>query len=331
MGARQGIAGLVGAMLGHPAAPAVSSAALLVCGYALLVALGEQPVVPPASLVAIVLFSAGMILSGHARPLTIPKLPERAASLLRAVSLSSIGLELLYFGAPITGSVPYNEFGWPVIHHLAVMHWVLVLFGTRRRNLDLAISLVIAVTLFNRQFALFAILSYLLTTTIPAKRMLISGIAVGASLLALGVLRNQTLGVDVSAVDDGSGLPMSGAMFFIYLYLTGPLQSGLALSSDLWDTQLSAFWNTVPEWASLSATSDVVSPAASFALFYGLFALVAQGLRSSRSWYLRCLGTLIHVYTFFAFFSGVVISTPIVANFLAVALAGALYPSRRRP
>lgn len=317
-------------LLRHPAMPASAAAGLLLAGYALSAVLGEFGFFPPASLIIITIFCTGMAFLGAGAKIELPKLPERAASFLRAVSLLSITTELLYFGAPLLGSVPYNEFGWPVVHHLAVMHWLLVLFATKKKNLDLCISLGIAVVLFNRQMALFAILSYLLTTSLPTKRLLVSGLIVATSLLLLGVLRNRTLEVDTSAaVGEGLAAPVSGALFFIYLYLTGPLYSALELSSDLWDNQLSAFWNTVPEWAQLSASTDI-PPALSFMLFYGLCALVALGLRRSRSWELRCLGTLIHVYSFFSFFSGVLLSTPIIANFLAVSMAGAMYPQRRR-
>ena len=320
--------GRVAQMLRHPAMPASLAAGLLFAGYALAAAQGEQELVPPAALVTIALFCAAMAFLGDGKRLEIPKLPERAAAFLRVVSLIAISVEFLYFGIPLLGSIPYNEFGWPVVHHLAVMHWLLVLFASKRRNLDFVISLVIAVALFNRQMALFAILSYLLTTSLPTKRLLTSGFVVATLLLLLGVLRNRVLEVDTAPVDEGFSVPLSGAAFFIYLYLTGPLYSALELSSDLWDNQLSAYWNTVPEWAHLSATSDV-PPAQSFALFYGLCAMVALGLRRSRSWELQCLGTLIHVYSFFCFFSGVLLSTPVIAHFLALILAGYLFPRRR--
>lgn len=318
----------VSSALQQAALPSLITAFLLSAGYAVLAALGEQPAAPPGSLWAIILVCVALFYWTHKKRFVVPLLTERATTFLRALSILAVAIELAYFGVPLIGSIPYNEFGWPVVHHVAVMQWLLILFGKRRKRMDLGISLFISAILFNRQMALFSILAYLMTVPMNKKRILVAGIVAATFVMLLGALRNQVLDVDTSGIEDVVSLPMSGSLFFIYLYLTGPIHSGLGLSSTLWDTQLGIYWNTVPEWALFSSRLNV-SPELSFALFYGTCALLAQRLRNARTWELRCLGTLIHVYTFFSFFSNVLLSTPIIAGFLLVITARRLYPTRK--
>lgn len=317
------------ALLQAPGMPALLTAALLCVGYGVAVFVGEQDPVPPASLIAIALFAAllAAALSRHGAPL--PTLNERAATVLRIASVSSFAVELAYFGAPLFGALPYNEFGWPVIHHLAVMHWVLVLFGTRHKTLDLLITVVIATLLFNRQMALFGVLAYLMTQRMHIGRLVAAAAAAIGLMALVGTLRNLTLEVDTASLAETSGLSLGGPLFFLYLYLLGPLHVGLGLESPTWDNYLSVFWNTVPEWAQ-PAVATGLPPLLSFVLFYGTTVLASYRLRRSKDWFLRVLGSLIHVYLFFTFFSGVLLSTPIIANFLEVAAAGALCVRKRR-
>lgn len=329
--ARQNSGNRAAAALQHPAAPAALTATLLVAGYVVTVMMGQQSAWPPASLSAIVLFVLALArATGNRRTPPVPTLSRAPAVLLRAICLTATAAEMIHFGVPLFGGVPYNEFGWPVVHHLAAGYWVLVLFGRNRKVLDLGISLAIAALLFNRQMALFAVLAYLMTTRMSARQLMVAGMAAIGLAMALGSLRNRALDVDVSALADTIDLPYVSSLFFLYLYLTGPLYVGLGLQSDLWESQLSTYWNTVPEWAIFSDNFPSVPSATSFALFYGLAAILSMAMRRSASWPVRCFGWLIHCYAFFAFFSGVLISTPIIANLLSVVVAGALLPSRRR-
>lgn len=317
----------IGSLLQQASGPAFFTASLLCAGYALAVAVGDQSENPPAAIVLIVVFVALMAWATNRPSPPPPTLDERVVSVLRGVSLGAICLELLYFGAPLLGSVPYNEFGWPVVHHVAVMHWLLVLFGRRHKVLDLFIALCIAILLFNRQMALFALLAYLMTTTMSRKKAAIAAIAAISFVSLVGVLRNQVFSIDTTRTGD---LPFFDTLFFVYLYLTGPLVSGLALNSDLFDAQLSAYWNTVPEWAILSVHWGI-PPALSFATFFGVVGAISYWLRRARSWEARCLGSLIHVYSYFCFFSGVLLSTPIIAGFLLIYIGALCRPRKRHP
>lgn len=316
----------IGPWLQKASGPAFFTAALLCAGYGLAAAIGDQSATPPAAIVLIVVFVALMSWATNRGAPPPPTLDERVVSVLRGVSLLAICVELLYFGVPLLGSVPYNEFGWPVVHHVAVMHWLLVLLGRKHKILDLVIALSIAILLFNRQMALFTLLAYLMTTAMSYRKALTAAIAAVCFVSLVGIIRNEVFRIEtnVTSVD----LPFFDSLFFVYLYLTGPLVSGLALNSDLFDAQLSAYWNTVPEWAILSAKCGI-PPALSFAIFFGIVGAISYWLRRTRTWETRCLGLLIHVYSYFCFFSGVLLSTPIIAGFLIVYVSALCRPRRR--
>lgn len=317
-----------GRLLSHPAAPASLTAGLLTLGYAIGAAASMLPPMPPMSVIGIALMAVAMLALLPSDPQPFPTLDERAIGLLRLACVSAAALELVWFGIPLLGHVPYNEFGWPVVHHLAVAPWMLVLFGRQRKLLDLAISLVIAALLFNRQMGMFAVLAYLITTRLPLRRLVLIGAATIALMVFIGGLRNRSLDVDISSVESLSGLSFAGPFFFLYLYLLGPLHVAMGIESEAWDS-LGAYWNTIPEWATLS-TRFGVAPELSFAVFFGSVALTGLALRRSSSWHLRILGSLIHVYSFFCFFSSVLLSTPIVANYLEAAAAAMFLVTRPR-
>jgi len=316
-------------LLSHPAAPASLAASLMALGYLLAAGSGQLPGSPPPALIAIIVVCIVMYLLSPRTPFVMPRLRPRAVVLVRIASLCALSLELMWFGVPLLGQVPYNEFGWPVIHHLAVVHWVLVLFGDKRKGLDLLISLVIAALVFNRQLAMFAVLAYLMTKPMTLGRLGFIGLGAIALMALLGAVRNQVLDVDTSAFEDASGFVFAGPLFFIYVYLLGPLHVGLGMESEIWDNFLINYWNTVPEWALLVSRLEVPAPV-SFLFFYGTTALVATALRRSRSWNLRSAGSLIHCYTFFSFFSWVVLSTPVISNFLVVAGAASMFAHTRK-
>lgn len=321
--------GLLAVML-HPAASSVSAAALLVVGYIVLADSEGLQLAASLNLAVMVLFCG--CYAAAVRTSRLPKLPvlsSKAQVLIRIGSILALAVELAYFGIPLLGHIPYNEFGWPVVHHLAAMQWVLVLFGKQHKKGDLFLTFVVGALLFNRQMVLFGVLAYLMTTPLPARKLIVTGLVAMLLMTLLGTLRNITLDVDTNSFSDVSSLSFAGPLFFIYLYLLGPLHQGMNLESEIWDTQLSLFWNTIPEWGRLAAYIGI-PPSLSFILFYGIFSFFSYWMRCSDYWNLRVFGILIHIYMFFSFFSGVLLSTPIIGNFLAVAVAGLLYPRKAK-
>lgn len=310
----------------NAALPALVTSLLLLCGYILAVIIDNQPLLPPINLILIVISSIIMYIIYNSSDRRIPLISERAASCIRLLSLLCITAEFIHFGVPLFGSVPYNEFGWPVIHHVAVMGWVLVLFAERYQKYDFVIVLVIAVMLFNRQLALFVLLAYLITSGYSFWKLGGYFLLTMLSVILLGMMRNQVLGVEIT----GSGtqnLFFDNNLFFISLYLMGPMYSTNFLDSSLWDNYLSLYWNTIPEWALLSHLIGLQSWI-SFSLFYGFFCSLVFFFRNSRHPKLQVLGFLIFLYLYFSFFSNVLISTPVIANFSVIIFFMLLLPRK---
>ena len=310
----------------NPALPAVITSLLLLCGYIIAVMMDNQSPLPPTNLLLIVMSAITMYILFNRSARRIPQMSERAASCVRLLSLLCIMAEFIYFGVPLFGSVPYNEFGWPVVHHVAVMGWVLVLFGERYRKYDFVTALVIAVMLFNRQLALFALLAYLMTSRYSFWRLGGYLLVALLSVILLGVMRNLVLGVDTA----GNGMEeMYGGenLFFIFLYLMGPMYSTNSLDSSLWDNYLGLYWNTIPEWALLSQATGMYSWI-SFILFYGFFCSLVFFFRYSKHPKLQVFGFLIYSYIYFSFFSNVLVSTPIIANFSIILFFMLLLPRK---
>ena len=310
----------------NPALPAVITSLLLLCGYIIAVMMDNQSPLPPTNLLLIVMSAITMYILFNRSARRIPQMSERAASCIRLLSLLCIMAEFIHFGVPLFGSVPYNEFGWPVVHHVAVMGWVLVLFGERYRKYDFVTALVIAVMLFNRQLALFALLAYLMTSRYSFWRLGGYLLVALLSVILLGVMRNLVLGVDTA----GNGMEeMYGGenLFFIFLYLMGPMYSTNSLDSSLWDNYLSLYWNTIPEWALLSQATGMYSWI-SFILFYGFFCSLVFFFRYSKHPKLQVFGFLIYSYIYFSFFSNVLVSTPVIANFSIILFFMLLLPKK---
>lgn len=242
-----------------------------------------------------------------------------AASILLCASVAALVVEFAIFGIPLLGGSVYNEFGLPMLHHLAVSQWLLLLFYPRHRKRNLIISLTIAVLLFNRQMALFTIISFLMTTNTSLKlgKVVVLGALVLAGASIIGLMRNSSLGVDsggLTALGSAQNIQM---FFYILLYLLGPVQSVFGAAESGWELSLGQYWNTLPEWM-VFALWFQIPPAVSFVLFYGLFLMAGLLLSASRFREVNILGVLVHVYIFFSFFSNVLISTPIIASWLIV-------------
>lgn len=310
----------------NPALPALITAFFLISGYILSIVLDNQLILPPINLILIVISAITIYIFLNSSNLRIPQISERAASCIRFLSLLSIFAEFVYFGVPLLGSVPYNEFGWPLIHHVAVMGWVLVLFGERYKKYDFVLVLVISVMLFNRQLALFALLAYLISSRYSFWKLGIYFLLAMLGVILLGMIRNQGLGVEIN--ESGmENLYMIENFFFIFLYLMGPLYSTNLLDSDLWNNYMSPYWNTIPEWAMLSQILGLQNWI-SFFLFYGFFCSLVFLFTYSRHPKLQVLGFLILFYLYFSFFSKVLISTPVIANFLVIIFFMLLLPRK---
>lgn len=247
----------------------------------------------------------------------LPWAPERDSRLIVAAGLMLLLLEATYFGGlPIFGSVQYNKFGFPVLHHVVFTIWVVPLLAPRRSFVYLLIALAVGAAMFNRQMMLLALAGFLLRSGL---RQIWLPVLVVISLVALGSLRNQLIGIEEVVLPGSPNIGgWAGQLFFwSYLYVIGPYEStfgsGLAIDHLI---PISEYWNTVPDWVLFEQMG--LATGVSLGLFYTIVALATVVLTRIRIHEARLLGSLIHVMAFLTFFSSALISTPILGSFLVL-------------
>lgn len=226
--------------------------------------------------------------------------------------------ELLYFGIPLLGNLGYVDFGFPIIHHLSLMMWMLIIFTKKNRKFYLAIHIIYCLLIFNRQYLLIGILSYLLSTGINLSfKFKISILSLLVLFLSfIGNLRNQQLGIDFTPFEGFISLPLLSYYDFILFFILGPINSTFSNIDYTFYERLLIFWNTKPEWSLFMKYG--LSVGQSFVLFYStiifIYVTIYKLFPSRRRIYLPVL----IIYTFFTFFSNVILSTVFFANFLVL-------------
>ncbi len=249
----------------------------------------------------------------------IPYLTLKQENLFFKIIFISIIIELLYFGLPITGQVLYTEFGFPIVHHISLMMWMLILFGKQKKKY-LLIHTIYCLLIFNRQILLFGVLSYIMSnkTNFNFKTLLITMFFL-IFFLAVGVYRNFVLKIDFDPFFGYIDLPFLEFYDFILFYLIGPYNASFNNLDYGFSDTIFNYWNTVPEWMFFSS-KFLIPEFISFIIFYGLIIislLLIKRMNSVRKFYYV---PIIVIYSYFTFFSSVIISTVFVANILMLEL-----------
>lgn len=299
-------------VLRNPASPALLTWFLLVSAYAIQ---GEFSGPLPILLAcAGLLFGVLFIL---ARPVSVPlpQVPERDVALLVCASLTALTIEATYFGLPILGGVAYNEFGFPIVHHITATIWIAPLLAPRHNRVYLGLALAVGAVLLNRQLMLLALIGYLMRRGI---RGVILPVILMLSLVALGSIRNQMLSVEaaVDANDQLLGGALSELLFWTYLYVLGPYHATFGVLPSRSPIDIEAHWNTVPEWAVFSSLGFPLG--ISLIAFYLILAATVVLLTRLRVYEARIFGLLLHVLAFVTFFSSTILSTPIIGSWLII-------------
>ena len=223
--------------------------------------------------------------------------------------ITSFCSELLYFGFPLFGQISYVDFGFPVVHHLTMMSWILILFGNNKVKY-LLFNTLICLILFNRQFLLFGILAFLISypKKISFGYKFLFLVIFSIVILSLGIWRNYVLGVDFSPFTNVISLPYIHYYDFILFYVVGPYNSSFGNLDLAFSDKIFSYWNTVPEWMYFSFLFKI-KPAFSFVIFYSLVLfivwLISIFFQKRRNYYIP----IIYVFLFFTFFSSVLVST----------------------
>ena len=142
-----------------------------------------------------------------------------------------VGLsELLYFGVPLLGQVRYIDFGFSILHHIAVTTWLLI-FINFKYKLENLISVIFAVIfpllIFNRDVFLLTLCCLLFKGLIHQK--LNTRHVVGATFLFIGLfgyvgkLRsgNAQAILDLPTKFDLASL--DNISFWLFTYVTSPM------------------------------------------------------------------------------------------------------------
>jgi hypothetical protein len=226
-------------------------------------------------------------------------------------------LEASYFGLPIAGGVDYNEFGFPILHHIVFSIWVAPLLAPRNHLFYLGAALLVGLVLLHRQVMVLAVACYFMRCGV---KNLLMPILVVVALALLGTLRNYLLGVNIAAgmASDAPVGMLAEFAFWGYLYTVGPYNASLGAHVDIGTfLDVGSYWNTVPEWAVLRFVGVPVT--ASLPLFYLLLAGAVVFLTRTRMFEARLFGVLLHCLALITFFSSTILQTPIIGTFLIVA------------
>lgn len=319
--------------LGRTYTPIILINILLLVGFYLIYLSDEIVYFDIYSILAIT-FSTFFLFFFNVRSPKLEVLSMRALKFIKIISLSSIIIEFIYFGIPILGGTPYNEFGFPVMHHFATMYWMVILFGVKKNHFfDFLISLAIAILLLNRQLMLFSILAYLISSGDNLYDIFKKMILPIFLVFIAGAIRNIILDIDASTAinndtNDGYGLVLTASFFFITLYLIGPIYSAFGVESDYWLNGMSKFWNTVPEWARFAA-DGYVSIEFSYILFYGAIILTIQIFLLTKTKFFSNASIILIIYAYFTFFSSVILSTPIIFNYILLYFVTIIFPNTK--
>lgn len=251
--------------------------------------------------------------------IVIPNLTLKQENLFFKIICISIIVELLYFGVPIFGQVIYTEFGFPIVHHISLMMWMLVLFGKQKKKY-LLIHTIYCLLIFNRQILLFGVLSYIMSnkTNFNFKTLLITMFFL-IFFLAVGIYRNFVLKIDFDPFFGYIDLPFLEYYDFILFYLIGPYNASFNNLDYGFSDTIFNYWNTVPEWMFFSS-KFLIPEYISFIIFYCIIIitlLLIKRMNSTRKFYYV---PIIVIYSYFTFFSSVILSTVFVANFLMLEL-----------
>lgn len=256
----------------------------------------------------------------HIRFKTITPLrfSKKQARFLFASAVLSQLSELLYFGIPLLGNLDYVDFGFPIVHHLSLMMWMLIIFAKKNQNLYLAIHIIYCLLIFNRQYILIGILSYLISVrTILSLRFKIVILALIILFLSfIGSLRNQYLDINFSPFEGFISLPLLEYYDFILFFIIGPINATFNNIDYTFSESLFNFWNTKPEWAIFMKYG--LSTGTSFLLFYMALILLYRIIYLLFPYRRRFYLPILIIYTFLTFFSNVILSTVFLANFIVL-------------
>jgi hypothetical protein len=259
-----------------------------------------------------------IILFFPLKKVQIGKFTKFQEQFLFLLILFIICIELIYFTPPILGRINYTDFGFTIFHHLSLMLWLLILFGEKKFKY-LVINSIYCVLIFNRQFLIFGLISFILTNkyTFSKFHKFLFFASIGSIILGLGILRNHILEVDFKPFSGFIILPFFEFYDFVLFYILGPYTSVSEDVDPQFYRQISLFWNTKPEWYFFSSIFRI-NPVYSFGLFYIFFLILSKIILAFFYKKAKFYIPILFLFLFFTFFSNVIVTTVFIANIVII-------------
>lgn len=248
----------------------------------------------------------------------IPRFTPTQVKALLSLIIFSAGVEFVYFGVPLISGVSYNEFGFPILHHAALMGWLLVFFSPKHKLKFLIFHSFLCLLMLNRQYILFSVLAFLFSYEGKKQSSLLISTLFFAVILAMGIVRNTILGVEFNPLESFIDVPLLSYFDFVIFFIIGPYIATFGSSSAEFNDLIFLFWNTIPEWRLLTLTT-FKSISLSFILFYLLSTYILNfGARIINFNWSRYVLAISFVFIFFTFFSRTLFTTNFISCLLVV-------------
>ncbi len=249
---------------------------------------------------------------------TVPQFSSRQTYVLLAFISFSALIEFVYFGVPLLSGVSYDEFGFPIIHHAALMGWLLVFFSPRHKLKFLFFHSFLCLLMLNRQYILFSVLAFLFSYKGKKQSSLLIALLFFALILMMGIVRNSILEVEFNPLEQFIDSPLLNYFDFVIFFIIGPYIATFGSSSMDFNDLIFLFWNTVPEWRLLTLNT-FKNVAFSFIFFYvvSTFLLDFCSRIINFNW-TRYVLAISFVFIFFTFFSRTLFTTNFIACLLVV-------------
>lgn len=260
------------------------------------------------------------ILGSFLKPkrFTVPQFSERQINLLFGMIFFSALIEFAYFGVPLFSGVSYNEFGFPILHHVSLMGWMLVFFSSKNKINFLIFHFILCFLMLNRQYIFFSLLAFLFSYNGKKKYSYLIFIFFFVLILALGILRNNILEVEFNPLKEFVDSSFLNYFDFVFFFIVGPYVAVFGSSSMEFNDLILLYWNTLPEWRLLTL-NIFNNEAVSFVLFYTLFPVIIYFISRIRNFYwTRYLLPVSFVYIFFTFFSRTLLTTNLIACLMVI-------------
>lgn len=139
-------------------------------------------------------------------------------------------LELGYFGAPLLGHIRYVDFGFTILHHIAVTSWILVFVDLRNvwiERFKISYALIFPLLIFNRDIFLLTLccvlFEKLINNKIQWRHLFLTCTLFIILFSAVGKFRSGNVQAIIDLPTKFDLEMVNGITFWIFTYVTSPM------------------------------------------------------------------------------------------------------------